>query len=81
MKLELNTLSRQYYWYCNYDGGYFEKKFFDLYGLSLESYYKISAYFAMLSCIDDGKESTLIPVQTYLIHLVPCFGADVLKNI
>ncbi|ASY75988.1 GapS1 family protein [Pectobacterium polaris] len=80
MKLELNTLSRQYYWYCNYDGGYFEKKFFDLYGLSLESYYKISAYFAMLSCIDDGKESTLIPVQTYLIHLVPCFGADVLKK-
>lgn len=27
MKLELNTLARQYYWYCNYDGGYFDKVF------------------------------------------------------
>ncbi|HBS5247543.1 TPA: hypothetical protein MAJ44_005499, partial [Klebsiella pneumoniae] len=51
MKLELNTLARQYYWYCNYDGGYFDKVFQETHGITLESYYKISAYFAMMSCI------------------------------
>ncbi|MFB4224841.1 hypothetical protein ACE1SU_30905, partial [Klebsiella pneumoniae] len=55
MKLELNTLARQYYWYCNYDGGYFDKVFQETHGITLESYYKISAYFAMMSCIDNGK--------------------------
>ncbi|HAV1927420.1 TPA: hypothetical protein JG950_004446, partial [Enterobacter hormaechei subsp. steigerwaltii] len=49
MKLELNTLARQYYWYANYGGGYFRRNFEKLYGLTLEEYYKISAYFALLS--------------------------------
>ncbi|EEN6095844.1 hypothetical protein G5015_002368 [Salmonella enterica subsp. enterica] len=80
MKLELNTLARQYYWYCNYDGGYFEKVFYEANGITLESYYRMSAYFAIISCIDDGKESTYIPINVYLIHLVPIFGAEVVKK-
>ncbi|HBS4028881.1 TPA: hypothetical protein MAG76_005538, partial [Klebsiella pneumoniae] len=80
MKLELNTLARQYYWYCNYDGGYFDKVFQETHGITLESYYKISAYFAMMSCIDNGKESEYIPVRLYLIHLIPMFGTDIVKK-
>ncbi|HCK0923099.1 TPA: orthopoxvirus A36R protein, partial [Klebsiella pneumoniae] len=46
----------------------------------MESYYKISAYFAMMSCIDNGKESEYIPVRLYLIHLIPMFGTDIVKK-
>lgn len=80
MKLELNTLARQYYWYCNYYGGYFDKVFQEAHGIKLESYYKISAYFAMISCIDNGKESEYIPVNSYLMNLIPSFGAGVVKK-
>ncbi|EAS9889712.1 hypothetical protein EOI67_03020 [Salmonella enterica] len=80
MKLELNTLARQYYWYSTYGGGYFERNFQKLYGITLEDYYKISAYFAIYSCVDDGKESSFIYSNVYLIHLVPYFGAETLKK-
>lgn len=80
MKLELNTLARQYYWYNNYGGGYFERHFNSLYGISLEDYYKISAYFSITSCIDETKESFFIAANVYIIHLVPYFGAETLKK-
>ncbi|MFG3914029.1 hypothetical protein ACGIYS_20780 [Cronobacter dublinensis] len=80
VKLELNTLSRQYYWYANYGGGYFQRNFKRLYGLTLEDYYKISAYFSLLSCAEDDKESTYIPSNTYIINLIPYFNANTLKN-
>lgn len=80
MKLELNTLARQYYWYTNYGGGYFERSFKELYGLTLDEYYKISSYFALISCIDDKKESTYIGMNVYLIHLIPHFGAETIKK-
>lgn len=80
MKIELNTLARQYYWYSNFGGGYFDRNFRELYGITLDEYYKISAYFALLSCVEDDKESTLIPLNVFLIHLVPYFSAKTLKN-
>ncbi|MDU3572763.1 MAG: hypothetical protein E7F77_18260 [Serratia marcescens] len=79
IKLELNTLARQYYWYSNYGGGYFEREFNELYGITLEDYYKISSYFALLSCVEDNKESVHIALNVYLIHLAPYFGAETLK--
>lgn len=80
MKLELNTLARQYYWYANYGGGYFQRNFEKLFGLTLEEYYKISAYFALLSCVDDNKESVCIASNVYIIHLIPYFSPETLKN-
>ncbi|WP_229921081.1 hypothetical protein [Rahnella victoriana] len=79
MRMELNTLARQYYWYCNYQGGYFERSFLERFNISLENYYKISAYFLIVSCVEDNKESNFLSVNVYLIHLVPYFGAETLK--
>lgn len=80
MKAELDSLARQYHWYCNYEGGYFEKSFNTICQITLEDYYKISAYFEIVSCIDDGKESTFIPDKVYLIHLVPYFSPEIIKS-
>ncbi|MBW9400106.1 hypothetical protein FHC51_09805 [Leclercia sp. EC_58] len=80
MKLELNTLARQYYWYANYGSGYFQRNFEKLYGLTLEEYYKISAYFALLSCVEGDKESAYISSNVYIIHLIPYFHPKTLKN-
>lgn len=80
MRLELNTLARQYYWYHNYGGGYFDRNFKELYGIRLKDYYKISAYFSIFSCIGEDKESAFISYSVILIHLVPYFGAETIKN-
>ncbi|WP_244140327.1 GapS1 family protein [Pantoea agglomerans] len=80
LKIELNTLARQYYWYTNFGGGYFERNFKSLYGLTLDEYYKISAYFALLSGVQDKKESAHISINVYLVHLIPYFGAKTLKR-
>lgn len=80
VKLELNTLARQYYWYANYGGDYFKRNFEKLYGLTLEEYYKISAYFSLLSCVEDNKESVNIPFNVFIIHLIPYFSVETLRN-
>lgn len=51
-----------------------------MYGIILEFYYKISVYFVMMLCIDNGKELEYILVRLYLIYLILMFGIDIVKK-
>lgn len=79
-KFVLNSLVRQYIWYCNSANKYYREGFKKATGLELDNYYKMAFYFHSLFMINPNVESEIIPSKTFIVHLVPLFGIEQVKK-
>lgn len=79
-RFNLNSLIRQYIWYCQSEDDWYSKAFLKITDLSLESYYKMALYFTTISCVNSSLESEEYPVSKFAIHLVPLFGVKNVKS-
>lgn len=79
-KFDLNSLLRQFYWYCEFnDDSYFKESFFKMSGFRLETYYKISIYLFLLSIVNDEVESEFYEINRIIIHLAPIIDIKEIK--
>ncbi|ELY3969421.1 hypothetical protein SNN58_004585 [Cronobacter dublinensis] len=79
-KFVLNSLVRQYIWYCDNSNSYYSDEFKKSTGLELKNYYKMAFYFHMLFMRNRIFESELIPAKIFIVHLVPLFGVEQVKK-
>ncbi|OKP27555.1 GapS1 family protein [Serratia fonticola] len=79
-KFDINTLSRQYGWFCCSESNYYKDCFYEVTGVKLEDFYIISAYLIIMCSDNCNADSKVIPYQHFIIHLHPFFGLDVLKG-
>lgn len=78
-KADINSLARQYMWFCQMDKDYYRNSFKEIAGFSLEDFYKISCYLSAICYIDDESDSGSLQFNVILIHLLPSFGLEVIS--
>lgn len=78
-KVDINSLARQYMWFCQMDKDYYRNSFKEIAGFSLDDFYKISSYLSSICYIDDKSDSGNLHFNVILINLLPKFGLEVIS--
>lgn len=78
-KFNYSSLARQFLWYCEGDD-FYEKLFYESTGLHLNNYYQMASYLTIIGSINEKIESEVIPLKLFILHLVPKFGAEQVKQ-
>ncbi|OVZ81474.1 GapS1 family protein [Yersinia kristensenii] len=75
-KMDINSLARQYIWFCQMDKEYYRAIFKKITGFSLDDFYKISSYLSVICYANDNSDSGSLHLNAIVIHLLPKFGLE-----
>jgi hypothetical protein len=77
---ELNSLIRQYIWFCDSNEQYFSTTFTKITGVTLLEYYSISLHMIILSDKQVDKEAFRLSYSDIIVTLHPKFSIDTLAK-
>lgn len=79
-QFNFNALTRQYLWYCDSGDNWYADSFFKVTNIELKTFYKIAFYLSVILSINKDVESEYYPISQFIIHLVPLFGIEQIKQ-